>query len=325
MGRKRQKDKSLPPRMHWKNGAWYHVTSMQPRRWTRLSANRAEATRKWAEIEARQQADDGTVGDLLARYEKSILPSKAEKTQIEYRRQLSKLKAVFGSAKPDDIKPHHVAQYLDMHAYPTTANREVALLSAVYAEAMRWGLADNNPCRGIRRNKEKPRDRYIEDAELEALRRVANERIKAIIDIAYLTALRKGDLLNLRLSDLYDDWIQCRVGKTGQEVRIGWSDALREAVSRARKLPRRASSMYLLANRNGQPYTVSGFDTEWKKVVAKSGIGDVHFHDIRAKALTDIARDRGRDAAQALAAHLVGETTEAYVRAREKHVVAPTR
>ncbi|BAU58118.1 hypothetical protein HH1059_13780 [Halorhodospira halochloris] len=79
----------------------------------------------------------------------------------------------------------------------------------------------------------------LEDAELEALRRVANVRIKAIIDIAYLTALRKGDLLNLRLSDLYDDWIQCRVGKTGQEVRIGWSDALREAVSRARKLARR--------------------------------------------------------------------------------------
>lgn len=325
MGRKRQKDKTLPPRLHYHHGAYYHVSSGSPRRWTWLSTDRATALRQWADLEARQSVTGGTVGDMLARYERDVVPKKAARTQVEYRRQLSTLGKVFGDAAPDAVKPQHIAQYLDSHAHPTAANREIALLSSVYNEAMRWGLADHNPCRGIRRNKEKARDRYLEDSELQALRSAAPERIAAIIDLAYLTALRKSDLLALRLSDLHEDSLRARVGKTSTEVRIAWSPALREAVERAKRLPRRVSSMYLLANSQGQPYTVSGFDTEWKKVVQRSGVQDAHFHDIRAKALTDVQREHGRDAAQALAAHLSGETTETYVRARDRRLVQPTR
>ncbi len=57
--------------------------------------------------------------------------------------------------------------------------------------------------------------------------------------------------------------------------------------------------------------------------MARTALEDLHFHDIRAKALTDAKREAGRDYAQALAGHASGEMTEAYVRARDTQIVRP--
>ena len=64
-------------------------------------------------------------------------------------------------------------------------------------------------------------------------------------------------------------------------------------------------------------YTVSGFDSIWRRLVQRSGLKDVPFHDIRAKALTDAKRDGGLDYAQALAGHESRNTTGGYVKARD--------
>ena len=48
--------------------------------------------------------------------------------------------------------------------------------------------------------------------------------------------------------------------------------------------------------------------------LAKAGLSDIHFHDIRAKSVTDAKRKYGRDFAQELAGHATGEMTDAYVR-----------
>ena len=43
------------------------------------------------------------------------------------------------------------------------ANREIALLSHVFTIAREWGLTEKtNPCAGVRRNKETPRDFYAD-------------------------------------------------------------------------------------------------------------------------------------------------------------------
>ncbi len=56
---------------------------------------------------------------------------------------------------------------------------------------------------------------------------------------------------------------------------------------------------------------------------ARAGVEDAHFHDIRAKSLTDANRAAGRDYAQALAGHADGSMTEVYVRARDTQTVKP--
>jgi len=49
-------------------------------------------------------------------------------------------------------------------------------------------------------------------------------------------------------------------------------------------------------------------------VKIKADLPALHFHDLRAKAVTDAKRAHGRDFAQALAGHASCEMTDAYVR-----------
>jgi integrase len=52
-------------------------------------------------------------------------------------------------------------------------------------------------------------------------------------------------------------------------------------------------------------------------------LDDIHFHDIRAKSLTDAKWKHGSDYAQALGNHASVETTESYIKTREVNTVEP--
>ncbi len=73
------------------------------------------------------------------------------------------------------------------------------MLSHAYTKAIRWGLADDNPCRQVERNKEKPDDRYITDTEFMAVYRLAPGPVRDAMAIAYITGQRQADVLSGRL------------------------------------------------------------------------------------------------------------------------------
>ncbi len=181
MGRKRSRNHRLPPRMHLKGSVYYHVTSTGGgRKWTRLSSSYAQALAKWSEIEGSISSGE-RVSEAIDRYLIEVLPRKAKKTQAEYGRQASMLREAFSEFRLDEVRPKHVAEYLDQRDAKVAANREVALLSTIYRHAMRWGWTDTNPCDGVARNPEKPRDRYITDTELQRLREVASDQFRCMI------------------------------------------------------------------------------------------------------------------------------------------------
>ena len=135
--------------------------------------------------------------------------------------------------------------------------------------------------------------------------------------------MRKGDLLRISLPDIREDGLYVQQTKTGKRQVFDMEPELRALIGEIRSLRRRVGSMSLFCTRTGQPYTVSGFDSYWRRIVQRSELEDVHFHDIRAKALTDAKRDGGLDYAQALAGHESRNTTESYVKARDVERVRP--
>jgi integrase len=305
---------------------YYYVTSTGgKRKWIRLSTDYSEALAKWAELEGSTPFGTGeTVGHAIDRYLVEVLPLKAKKTQREYSRQAAKLRTVWVGCRLDEVRPMHIAQYLDRHPHKIAANREVSLLSTIYSYAMRWGWCDHNPCRGVRKHSESPRTRYLDDLELEMLRKAASsDQFRFIIDLAYLTAMRKGDLLRLNLSDIREDGLYVQQGKTGKRQVFELTPDLQALLNRIRRLHRRVGSLSLFATRTGQPYTESGFDSIWRRLVQRSEVKDVHFHDIRAKSITDAKRLNGLDYAQALAGHESRDTTEGYVKSKETERVLP--
>lgn len=318
MGRKRSTDHHLPPRMHQKHGCYYYVTPT-PRRWIRLSKDLTEAKTLWAKLESGTPLPIGqaiTIGYLIARYRREVLPEKSAKTQVEQSAQLTRLDKVFGAMAPDDVLPVHIGQYLDKRGQkaPVAANREIALLSHVYTKALRWGFAQTNPCRGIERNKEKPRERYITDAEYAAVLAVAPGPVGLAMEIAYYTGQRLGDVLKMRWADLAGNVLYVIQDKTGAKLHIEIGPELADVLASARQTGK-LRSLTIIHNRHGQPYTVNGFESQFSKARAKARITDFHFHDIRAKHATD-KEDLGEHvrAIQASLGHASITTTEIYLR-----------
>jgi integrase len=196
----------------------------------------------------------------------------------------------------------------------------------MFSYAMRWGQIDRNPCLGVAKHSEKGRDRYITDNEFEVVKNIASDLIATVMDFAYITAMRRGDILKLRLDQITDEGIWIKQSKTGAKQLYEWSNGLIEVVDRAKALKRPIRGLYLFCTRQGQPYSDTGFKAMWNRVQVKwaeSGGQRFTFHDIRAKALTD-AKRLGLDA-QSLAGHATSAMTEHYIKQREFKRIMPLR
>ena len=91
--------------------------------------------------------------------------------------------------------------------------------------AVRDGRLRDNPVRLLEPFTEKPRDRYVTDAEFAAVYGSAHEVVKAAMLLAAVTGLRQGDILRLRRSDFDADGLrpdpQDRQGTVGSAGRKG--------------------------------------------------------------------------------------------------------
>ena len=316
MGRPKKHDRHLPPRMRHKHGAYYRVAGG---RWEPLGKVYGEALRLWAELEA-APSRVSTIGEAIQAYEIDKVPKLAEATQRDYRRICGVLREVFAEVGIDDLEPTDVAQYLEKRSHAIAGNREIAVLSSVFNYAMRLGHAKANPCRGVARNKERHRTRLPTLQEISAVRLAAPAGFRRIVELALVTALRKGDLVAIQISNLTDRGLEVRTSKRGRPLCFAWSPALREIVDAA-KGDRKIGPLFI--SRRKKAWTTSGIDTAWQKARTKAGITDLHFHDLRAWALTTVDRTKGRKEAQAMAGHAAASTTDVYLRDRSAIDVDP--
>lgn len=86
----------------------------------------------------------------------------------------------------------------------STANRDLALGSALFRWAMRLGYVEENPFRRVERFSEKGRARevYLTAAESRALVKVASPALRPVLVCALSTGMRRGELLALQWCDI---------------------------------------------------------------------------------------------------------------------------
>ena len=312
----------------YKRGPSYYFSEYGTGKWINLGRDYFIAITKYASL----TSDDGpciTVGDLIDRYLREVASQKAPRTYRDNVTEAKNLRKVFGEMLLSDVTTQHVYKYLDERGKQATvrANREITLLAHMFRKAERWGdiKHSDNPCVRIEKHKEKPRERYVSDAEYLAFQKHAGPFIAAYMDVKYLTASRQADVLKLRLSDLKEDGIHVVAGKTGKKSIIQWNDDLRAAIEASRRLPRSVRGMYVFCNRLGQPYTGGGFRSMWQrrmKSALENGILKERFteQDLRAKTASDIDREHAID----LLAHSDGKLTDRVYR-RRPHIVLPAK
>lgn len=294
MGRKRKHGQHLPRRLYLRACSYYYVDVEG--RWINLGRDYGSVLAAYGKLVTERVAPPArTMADVIDRYMTEVAPTKAKSTYRDNLRQSKLLRAVFGRMKPAEVTSRHVYQYMDERAKRShvQANRELALLSAIFTKAIRWGDVALTPCRNIERFKEQPRSRYVSDHEFWAFSDFAPELIRAYMEFQYLTALRQGDILAMRLDQLKDDGIVVKVSKSGKPIVFEWTDALHQAVKQIKGLKRPVRGLHLFCTRRGRAYSSSGFRSIWQrhmKTAIQRGVLRTRFttHDIRAKAATDV-------------------------------------
>ena len=114
-----------------------------------------------------------------------------------------------------------------------SANKEIAALSSAFEYGQRMGMSNGNPCRQVRRNKTKPKDRYVRDDEFLAVFNAAPEFLQDYMAGCYLMGLRPGEGRDMLRSSLTPRGIVFEESKTGKRKEIAWSPALQFFITRA--------------------------------------------------------------------------------------------
>ncbi len=190
---------------------------------------------------------------------------------------------------PSALQPRHVYQYLGKRP-AVTGNREKASLSAAMTQCVRWGAVDRNLVREVVRNEERPRDRYVTDAELASFLKHATPMIRAYVAIKMLTGLRQGQILGLQRDSWDGEKLTVDGAKGGRTVVYrgeGLADAVNALVSINRSF---TASLYLLSSRKRTRYSSDGFRSIWQRCMkAHVSAGGERFtdHDLRAKVASD--------------------------------------
>ena len=159
----------------------------------------------------------------------------------------------------------------------TTVGKYLKLISrAIIVGQKELGIAiANNPVDLVEKPKPNPaRDRTLNKDELEKLFNACNNQLRNMVEIAYYTLCRRGELMRLNYSDI--DWINStaviRETKNGIPRKIGLAPRVIEIL---KSLPRSISGNFFNIK------SISSFEKSFRLAVKKSGIKDFRFHDLR--------------------------------------------
>lgn len=265
-----------------KDGRYYKIIR---NKWHALSRIDEGVSALYRALYELDPAQPGTLGELMKMYQAAGMDELKPATRTDYGKILTRLDHHFGKMRIGALTPKQIAVFLETRRKlgrgATRANREFAVLSSIHKFGMRQGWVEFNPCRGVPRNKERPRKRYVTDAEfLEAFEK-ANEPFQDLLAAGLICGFRETDLVALKRSvHLKATGIEFVESKTGKFHRQKWSDAIRFFVRRA--MERTPDSDYVFTNTQGLPWTVWAINSQMARMEIAWA-----FKDLRAKCQSD--------------------------------------
>ncbi|MCF6762134.1 tyrosine-type recombinase/integrase [Pseudomonas fragi] len=293
-----------------------------------LGSDLDQARIKWAQLEAKEKPLDLlTMKGIFDRYIRDIIPKKAPRTQKDNLAEIKRLRELFDDAPIDSITPSSIAGYRDARTAKVRAKREIATLSHVFNLAREWGITTKeNPCQGVRKNREKPRDYYANDVVWAAVYSKAPQELKDAMDLAYLTGQRPADVLMMRKDDVEGGYLLVQQNKTGKRLRIrvnadGEVNSLGKLLSQIAERNSKLVTSYLIVSKTGRRMTGTMLRKRWdearesakRKAISDadnplaSRIAAFQFRDIRPKAASEIS---DIDQASKLLGHSKDDITE---------------
>lgn len=241
------------------------------------------------------EAKKHTLGDLIDRYIKDVLPTK-KTNQKRQAAQLLWWKKQIGSFLLSDITPAFIAEQRDVLLRgttrrgklrtPATVVRYMAALSHAFSVAFKeWGWIEDSPMRKVRKPREaRGRVRFLDDEERERLlvacKESTNSYLYMIVVIALSTGMRLSEILNLewRDVDLDKGRVILHETKNGEVRQVAIAGHALELLKKHDKVRRFDSNLLFPGKFPRKPIDIR---SAWESALNRAEISDLRFHDLR--------------------------------------------
>jgi integrase len=281
--------------------------------------------------ELREQREAPTVQDLVDRYIEEHLPRKRPESQYEDKNLIGQwVIRTLGKRKVAEVKRADIDKLFRQVSArtPTRANRLLSLLSTMFGLAVKWEWRSDNPAKGVDRNTEHARARYLSLEEIGRLMtavaeyREHNPASADAIELLLLTGSRRNEVLSATWSQFDLDagiWIKPPAGtKQNREHRVPLSPEAVELLRR--RLPGARSGRVVPLRPAEYVFPgggVGGHQTEirkaWLAVCKAAGVEGVRLHDLRhSYASLLVSAGRSLPEIGALLGHRQVQTTARY-------------
>lgn len=192
---------------------------------------------------------------------------------------IQRLTQDIAAGKLKDATPHS-------RGGPGAAARTAGLLGGIFKFAVARKLCAENPVAGVKRPKDRKRDRFLSPRELGALgdaltaasERGANPGHVTIIRLLCLTGARKNEIARLRWSEVNFDRgrLELADSKTGEKaVPLGAA-----AMELLNELPR-TNGVHVFPDPRDPSIPIRNLDWFWVGIRRTAGLDDVRIHDLR--------------------------------------------
>jgi integrase len=232
--------------------------------------------------------DAPTVADACEQFLAEYAEKKRPATKAEYASIIrGTVLPELGRKKLAQVEYVHVEKLhhdVTRRGAPIRANRTVAVLSKIYSQAIKWKLCTTNPCKGIERNLEPRRQRYLTPDELKRLTRALAEHPKQrtadIFRLLLLSGARRGEVLSAAW-DQFDleagIWTKsAATTKQRREHRVPLSKPARQLLARLRA--EAGDSPWVFPGDEGHRRNVRN---AWASICKRANITGLRIHDLR--------------------------------------------
>lgn len=217
----------------------------------------------------------------------------SQRTVVDYRRQSNRtVRPALGSMKIADVTRHDIERAI-AKCGRVQRNRVRAFLSRLFNLFEEWEYRPQhtNPCRGVEKTREEPRDRVLAPSEIqalgEALGAVDNPWVAGAIRFLMLTGWRTGEALALRWEHVNFETgeITLPATKTGRQTRTVAAAALQLLAN----LPHVNRNPFVFAGAGDGALHYATLRRRFKMACGAAGIENCRLHDLRRSVATSAA------------------------------------
>ncbi len=163
-----------------------------------------------------------------------------------------------------------------------SVNREMKILRHMMNKAVQWGMLNDNP---FDRFNDSPffeelndRVRFLEEDQIKNLLDVSPRYLADLIKGAIFTGLRKGDLFNLKWTDLNLERGFLIYREQKKRDKLGFKYLNEDMINLLMSIPK-GKSDYVFLGPDGMP--LKDIKRSFKTALKKAGIEDFRWHDLR--------------------------------------------